>query len=67
MIESLLPAASTYASDIDNLFTLIFVLVGFWFFLCQGVFFWLLFRFLGVPEYRALAVVSTLRAAPVNP
>jgi cytochrome c oxidase subunit 2 len=45
MIESLVPAASTYASDIDDLFTLIFVLVGFWFFLCQGVFFWLLFRF----------------------
>jgi cytochrome c oxidase subunit 2 len=45
MIESLIPAASTYASDIDDLFTLIFVLVGFWFFLCQGVFFWLLFRF----------------------
>ena len=53
MIESLIPAASTYASDIDDLFTLIFVLVGFWFFLCQGVFFWLLFRFRkreGVPS-----------------
>ena len=24
---------------------MIFVLVGFWFFLCQGIFFWLLFRF----------------------
>ncbi len=53
MIESLVPAASTYASDIDDLFTLIAVLVGFWFFLCQGVFFWLLFRFRkreGVPS-----------------
>jgi cytochrome c oxidase subunit II len=45
MIESMLPAASTYASDIDNLFTLIFVLVGFWFVLSEGVFFWLIFRF----------------------
>ena len=45
MIESLVPAASTYANDIDDLFTLIFVLVGFWFILCQGVFFWLLFKF----------------------
>lgn len=45
MIESLVPAASTYAHEIDNLFTLIFVLVGFWFLLCEAVFFWLLFRF----------------------
>ena len=53
MIESLIPAASTYAGDIDDLFTLIFVLVGFWFFLCQAAFFWLLFRFRkreGVPS-----------------
>jgi cytochrome c oxidase subunit 2 len=45
MIESLVPAASTYASGIDNLFTLIFVLVGFWFILSEGVFFWLIFKF----------------------
>jgi cytochrome c oxidase subunit 2 len=45
MIESFLPAASSYASDIDNLFTLIFVLVGFWFILSEGVFFWLIFKF----------------------
>ena len=45
MIESLVPAASTYASSIDDLFTLIFVLVGFWFILSEGVFFWLIFKF----------------------
>jgi len=45
MIESLVPAASTYAGDIDDLFTLIFVLVGFWFLLSEGVFFWLIFKF----------------------
>jgi cytochrome c oxidase subunit 2 len=45
MIESLVPAASTYAGDIDDLFTLIFILVGFWFVLCEGIFFWLIFRF----------------------
>jgi cytochrome c oxidase subunit 2 len=45
MIERYVTAASTYASDIDALFTLIFVLVGFWFVLCEGVFFWLIFRF----------------------
>lgn len=45
MIERFIPAASTYAKDIDFVFTLIFCLVGFWFLLSQGVFFWLIFRF----------------------
>ncbi|HJO24207.1 MAG: cytochrome c oxidase subunit II [Myxococcota bacterium] len=45
MIESLVPAASTYAGDIDDLFTLIFVLVGFWFVLSEVTFFWLILRF----------------------
>ena len=45
MIESLVPAVSTYAGDIDNLFTLIFVLVGFWFLLTEGVFFYFIFRY----------------------
>jgi len=45
MIQSYVTAASTYASQIDNLFTLILVLVGFWFVLCQIVFFWLILRF----------------------
>lgn len=46
MIELLgVPAASTYANDIDMVFTLIFIAVGFWFLLAEGVFFWLLFKF----------------------
>ena len=45
MIESMVPAASSYASDIDFLFTLIFVLVGFWFVACEVAFFWLIWRF----------------------
>jgi cytochrome c oxidase subunit 2 len=45
VIEQLVPAASSYASDIDFLFTLIFVLVGIWFVACEVVFFWLLWRF----------------------
>ena len=55
MIERFVPAVSTYAGDIDALFTLIFVLVGFWFVLCEVLFFWLIIRFRkrdGVaPEY----------------
>jgi cytochrome c oxidase subunit 2 len=45
MIEQYVPAASTYAHDVDNLFSLIFWLVGFWFVVCQVAFFWLLFKF----------------------
>ncbi len=45
MIESFVPQASTYAADIDFVFSLIFWIVGFWFILTEGVFFWLIFRF----------------------
>ncbi|HEY8432868.1 MAG TPA: cytochrome c oxidase subunit II [Sandaracinaceae bacterium] len=45
MIESLVPQASSYAADIDNLILLIAILVGFWFFVAQGVFFYFIFRF----------------------
>ncbi|MGH0034556.1 MAG: cytochrome c oxidase subunit II [Myxococcota bacterium] len=45
MIEHYLPIASTYAGQIDDLIMLVFVLTGFWFILCQGVFFWLILRF----------------------
>ena len=45
MIESYLPQASTYAGDIDFLFDMIFWIVGVWFVVCAGVFFWLIFKF----------------------
>ena len=45
MIELYVPAASTYARDVDALFTLILVLVGFWFLLSEGIFFGLIIRF----------------------
>jgi cytochrome c oxidase subunit 2 len=55
MIERYLTSASTYSADIDFVITLIFVLVGFWFLVCEVIFFWLIFRFRrkdGVePEY----------------
>lgn len=38
-------SASTYAADIDGLITLIAVIVFIWFFLAEGVFFWLIFKF----------------------
>ena len=45
MIEHYVVAASSYARDIDNLITLVFVLVGFWLLVTEGIFFWLIFRF----------------------
>lgn len=49
MIERYLIQASTYASGIDGIITLVFVLVGFWFLLAEGVFFWLIWRFRARP------------------
>ena len=46
MIELLgLPAASSFADDIDMVFSVIFWIVLFWFLLAEGVFFYLIFRF----------------------
>ena len=45
MIERYIPAASSYASDIDAVIMLIAVLVGFWFLLSEAVFFGLILRF----------------------
>ena len=45
MIERYLEQVSTYAGDVDGVIMLIFWLVGFWFLLSEGVFFWLLWRF----------------------
>ncbi len=45
MIERYLAQASTYAADIDGLIVLIAVLVGVWFLISEGVFFYLIFKF----------------------
>ncbi len=46
-------AVSTYAGDIDGLIILIAVIVGFWFFLAEGVFFWLLYKYRASANPRA--------------
>jgi cytochrome c oxidase subunit II len=43
--ELWVPAASTYARDVDFVFSLIFWIVGFWTVVTVGVFFWLMVRF----------------------
>lgn len=46
MIEMLgVPAASSFADDIDMVFSIIFWIVAFWFLLAEGVFFYLIARF----------------------
>ncbi len=45
LLEMLLPRASSYAVQIDVLFDVITILVGFWFFLVLGYFFYLIFRY----------------------
>ena len=45
MIDQWVERASSFASDIDWLVLLVTVLVGFWFFAAQAMFFWLLYRF----------------------
>jgi cytochrome c oxidase subunit 2 len=61
MIERLVPAASTYAADIDAVFTLIFVLVGFWFLLTEGVLLWLILRFRRRDGVRAEYITGELK------
>ena len=45
MIERWVVQGSTYAADIDGIIWLIAVLVGFWFLVAEGVFFWLIVKF----------------------
>lgn len=45
MIDRLIQSGSSYSGDIDGLFLLICVVVGFWFFVTLFMFLWLVFRF----------------------
>ena len=45
MIERLIQPASTFAGDIDQLFFGVHALIGFWFLLVQGMFFYLMYRY----------------------
>ena len=52
-MDRFLIQASTYASDIDNLILLVGVLVGVWFFLAEGIFFWLIWKFRAKPGQKS--------------
>jgi len=45
MPSALLEQASSFAGQIDLVIDLIFVLVGFWFILTEGIFLWLIFKY----------------------
>src|SRR5690606_36400054 len=49
MIERYTVQASTYAENVDGIILLVFVLVGFWFLVAEGVFFWLIWKFRAKP------------------
>lgn len=45
MLDRLVPSASSYSGDIDQLIWLVTVIVGGWFIAAEAMFFWLMFRF----------------------
>jgi cytochrome c oxidase subunit 2 len=53
MIERMVLQASSYAASIDGLIMLILVLVGFWFLLAEGMFFWLIWKFRAKPGVKS--------------
>ena len=53
MLERMVQQASSYAADIDGLILLVLVLVGFWFLLAEGMFFWLIWKFRERPGGRS--------------
>lgn len=53
MVERLIQQASSYAHSIDGLILLVAVLVGFWFLLAEGLFFWLIWRFRARPGVKS--------------
>src|SRR5687767_4608944 len=53
MLDRLVPSASSFSGDVDQLFLLITLIVDDWFIAAELMFFWLIFRFrarLGVPS-----------------
>lgn len=51
-------AVSTYGKDIDGLILLIAVIVFFWFFVAEGVLFWLVFKFRARPGHKGQYVTG---------
>ena len=61
MIERYVAALSTYAGEIDNLILLIAVLAGFWFVLCEVIFFYFIIYFREKDGRRAQYISGDLK------
>jgi len=57
-----LPAASTYAKDIDFVFELVFWITAFWFLLAQGILFYLVLKFRKKPGVRGQYITGELKS-----
>jgi cytochrome c oxidase subunit 2 len=57
-----LSTAATFAGDIDFVFVLILALVGFWFLVAEGIFFWLILRFRRRDGERAQYITGELKS-----
>ncbi|MFT4621772.1 MAG: cytochrome c oxidase subunit 2 [Myxococcota bacterium] len=53
MIEMFQPQVSSFAGEIDSLILFVTVMVGFWYLLTKGMFFYLIFRFREKPGVKA--------------
>jgi len=62
MISYLVPRAASFAGDIDWLFTVIFLTVGFWFLVAPGVLFSFIFRFRRKDGVRTQYVTGELKS-----
>ncbi len=58
-MQRLIQQASSYAASIDGLILLVTVLVGFWFLVAEGMFFWLIWRFREKPGVRTQYVTGS--------
>ena len=57
-MQLLIPQASSYAASVDGLILLVTVLVGFWFLVAEGMFFWLIWRFRAKPGVKTQYVTG---------
>jgi cytochrome c oxidase subunit 2 len=62
LIERWIPSSSTYSADIDFVFSLIFWVVGAWFLVTEGIFFWLILRFRKRDGVRAQYITGELKS-----
>lgn len=58
MISQFVDSGSSYAGQIDNVILIVAVIVGFWFFLTIGVFFYFLYRFRAENSERAMYITG---------